>query len=168
MHAGDWLAGERSGPDVSCQCVLAGVKANSIPGVIRRSVNQGIKGSDCSPLTGTQWTASGIQCPALDSFSCTTLEEEMCWLAAACPAEAAEMVWAGAPLLWGEAEGTGLLQPGEELALGTPNTSLLVLTRRLSKRWSQALYWSKKMGEWRTVVINGNRRGFELRRGEIL
>jgi len=40
----------------------------------------------------------------------------------------------------GEAEGTGLLQPGEEWALGTPIASLLVLTRRLSKRWSQAIY----------------------------
>lgn len=96
-------------------------------------------------------------------FSLCRTGEEIYWTVAACSAEATEMVWTGAPFLWEKIEGMGLLQPADELALGRPSTSLLVLTRRLSKRLSQALSWSEKVGEWRTVVINGNRRGFELR-----
>lgn len=35
------------------------------------------------------------------------------------------MLRAGAPLLWRQVEGSGLVQPGEKRALGTPHCSLL-------------------------------------------
>lgn len=46
----------------------------------------------------------------------------------------------------GDAQRSGLDQPGEEMALGGPQRSLLVPTRRLARRWSQGLYGG---GEWK-------------------
>lgn len=50
-----------------------------------------MRGSERSPLHGTQQTASGIQCPALYNVSCTALEEEMCQSAVVCSAETTEV-----------------------------------------------------------------------------
>lgn len=84
----------------------------------------------------------------------------MYWTVAACSAEATEM--STSPVI--EGWGNGTTSAYRRAGFGeTPSTSLLVLTRRLSKRLSQALSWSEKVGEWRTVAINGNRKGFELR-----
>jgi len=41
----------------------------------------------------------------------------------------------GTPLLRGEVERVGVVQPGEEQALGTPYSSLPVLKGRLLERW---------------------------------
>lgn len=38
----------------------------------------------------------------------------------------------------GEAEGRGLLQPGEQVALGGPYSNLPLPMGKLMKRWSQA------------------------------
>ena len=45
---------------------------------------------------------------------------------------------AGAPLLWGQAERAGAVQPGEEKAPGRPDCGLPVLKGSLQKRWGQA------------------------------
>lgn len=42
-------------------------------------------------------------------------------------------------LALGEAEGPGLVQPGEETALGGPVSGLPVPMRSLFRRWSQAI-----------------------------
>lgn len=55
-------------------------------------------------------------------------------------AEATKVVGAGGQALWGEGEGVGLAQPAEGEALGVPNSSLPVLTRRSSRKWSQTCH----------------------------
>lgn len=47
---------------------------------------------------------------------------------------------AGALVLWGKAEGTQLVQPGEGKTWGGPNRCLPVPVGRLLRRWSQALH----------------------------
>lgn len=49
--------------------------------------------------------------------------------------------WSGAIALvqWGEAEGNGLVQPGEEMASGAAE-GFPLLTRKISRRWSQAVH----------------------------
>lgn len=53
---------------------------------------------------------------------------------------------AGILVLRGDAQQGGLDQPGEEMALGGPQRSLLVPTKRLARRWSQDLY---RGGQWK-------------------
>lgn len=78
------------------------------------------------------------------------LEMEDCL---ACPGPAVSSVeghqdghGAGTLVLRGDAQWDGLDQPGEEMALGGPQSSLPVPTRRLARRWSQELY---RGGQWK-------------------
>lgn len=65
----------------------------------------------------------------------------------------------GSLAVQGAVEGTGLVQPGEETALEGPNSSNLMPTRRLLRRWSRALYsdiyWERKR-QWRIEMGHFN------------
>jgi len=49
---------------------------------------------------------------------------------------------AGTPLLRGKSQGVGAVQPGEEKALGTPYSSLLVPEGGLQESWRETSYKS--------------------------
>lgn len=55
-----------------------------------------------------------------------------------------------AGIKWGQVEGMGLIQPGEETDLGEPNSSLMVSMRKLLGRWSQAVHRDQMMTNIRT------------------
>lgn len=54
--------------------------------------------------------------------------------------------------LQGEVEGTGLVQPREEMVLEGPNSSCPTPTRRLLRRWRHALYSECILGEQKTMT----------------
>lgn len=56
---------------------------------------------------------------------------------------------AGAHVLWGEAEDTGIVQPGR--SFGAPNSEFPISKRRSLKRWSQAFHqhaWGENNVNW--------------------
>lgn len=76
-------------------------------------------------------------------------------------AEATKVVGAGGQALWGEGEGGELAQPAEGEALGGPNSSLPVLTRRSSGKWSQTHH----SGVWQRMRDNRHVLKWEVQTG---
>ena len=108
--------------DMSQQCALAAQRANRVLGCIRRSVASRSRG-DSTPLLCSGETSSGVLRSALEPSA-----QEGHGTVGAGPKEGYKNdPRAGAPLLWGQAEKVGLVQPGEVKAVWRPDCSLSVL-----------------------------------------
>jgi len=84
------------------------------PGLHPEQRGQQGEGGDSAPLLRSRETPPGVLRPALEP---STQEGQGCVRAG--PEEATKMIrGAGAPLLQGQAEGVGGVQPGEEKAAG--------------------------------------------------
>ncbi|PKU42453.1 rna-directed dna polymerase from mobile element jockey-like [Limosa lapponica baueri] len=120
--------------NMSWQCALAAQKANCILCCIKRSMASRSREVILPPCSGE--TPPGILQAALESS--TQEGHGPVWTG---PVEGHKNGQrAGAPLLQGQAERAGVVQPGEEKALGRPYGSLPVLKRGLQERWGGTLF----------------------------
>jgi len=89
-------------------------------GLHQKKCGQQIEGGDSTPLLYSGETSPGVLCLALEPPA-----QKGCGPIGADPEEGDEKDQrAGAPLLGGKAERVGVIQPGEEKAVGRPYSSL--------------------------------------------
>ena len=98
------------------------------PGLNRQQRGQQGKGEDSAPLLCWDPTRS----PVSSSGALSTGKTWTCWSGDRGGHKSDQR--AGAPLLWGNAERDGVVQPGEENAPGRPYCSLSVLTGGLIRK----------------------------------
>ena len=116
--------------NVSCQCVLAAQKAKCILGYIKRSVTSRWREVILLLWAPTWSTASSSGAPTQGH-----------WAVGSDPEESHEDEQrAGAPLLWGQAERAGVLQPREEKAVRWPDSDLPVSEGGTQESWEGTFY----------------------------
>jgi len=118
--------------DMSQQCALAAQKANHILSCIKRSVASRLR-EVILPLCSGE-TPAGVLRPALEPSA----QEGHGTVGAALEEGHKDYSRAGAPLLQGQAERVGAVQPAEEKAAGRAYCGLSVLKGGLQERWGQS------------------------------
>lgn len=126
-------------------CPLAAGKAGNMLSYVNRTIacrsKEVIYTSTQHWLDNYNTMSNFAPCPQSKEDSC-----KLDWV----QEEAMKVVGAGTQVLWGEAEGAGLVQAGTGEALRGLNRSLPVPVRRLLRSWSWALRggaWQDK-GQW--------------------
>ena len=113
--------------NMSQQCALAALTTSGILGLHQKRGGQQGQGSDCPPLLSPCEAPSGVLHPGLGP-----LVQERCGAIGKGPDEGhQDDERTGEPPLRRQAEGAGLVQPGEEKAAGTLYCSLPVFKKGL-------------------------------------
>jgi len=106
------------------------------PGLHQKKHGQQVEGDDSAPVLCSGESPPGVLCPALESSA-----QERHGAVGAGPEDGHKNdLRDGTPLLGGEAERVGVVQPGEEMALGRPYCILPVPEEGLQESWRRDIW----------------------------